>query len=102
MKTDREKIGGKLYEALENIIWYDGHYRWLKELRDELEAHGEFYPKPDSIEWHTEQHCIWMLLVGTFGEWGTSIRTGWIEDIKGCIAFIDEICKESWEADENR
>lgn len=99
VKTDKTK----LYEALENVIWYDGHYEWLKDLRNDLENYDDLlYPIPEGMEWHTEQHCIWMLLVGMFGDWGTSIRTGWIEDFEGCIKFIDKICKESWYWDENR
>jgi hypothetical protein len=99
MKTDREK----LYEALESVIWYDCHYEWLKDLRNELENYGDrLYPIPKEMEWHTEQHCIWMLLVGMFGDWGTSIRSGWIDDFEGCIKFIDKICEESWYWDENR
>ena len=88
MKTDKTK----LYEALENVIWYDGHYEWLKDLRNELENYDDcLYSIPEGMEWHTEQHCIWMLLVGMFGDWGTSIRTGWIEDFEGCIKFIDKM-----------
>lgn len=95
---------GKLFDALESIVWYDGHYVWLKDLRDELAK----YPKdknfltPDDIEWHTEIHTIWMLLVGMFGDWGTSIRSGWIEDIQDCIDFIDALCEESWEVEARR
>ena len=99
----------KIFDALESIIWYDGHYGWLKEMRDDMEnllKTGDKYvnyPIPfDTSEWHTERHTIYMLLVGMFGDWGTSIRSGWIEDIKGCIEFIDAICKESWEADAER
>ena len=96
----------KMYHALESIIWYDGHYEWLKELRDDLEKllqSGEKYVSYacpfKSTEWHTEKHTIYMLLVGMFGNWGTSIRGGWISDLKGCIDFIDAICKEAWERD---
>lgn len=99
----------KILNALESIIWYDGHYEWLKKMRDEMEAvlkSGDKYANytnPFPLEqWHTEHHTIYMLLVGMFGDWGTSIRSGWIEDIKGCIEFIDAICKESWEADAER
>ena len=96
-----DKCEKSLFDALENIIWYDGHYEWLKELRDELAQHQQrFYPMPHTIEWHTDQHTIWMLLVGMYGSWGTSIRSGWIEEIDECIQFIDAVCKESWEAEE--
>lgn len=93
----------KMFDALESIIWYDGHYEWLKEMRDDMEKllqSGDKYTSYkcpfDYTEWHTEQHTIYMLLVGMFGDWGTSIRGGWIDDLKDCIDFIDAICKESW------
>ena len=90
-----------LFEALKNIVWYDGHYVWLKELRDDLEKFSDntrFYSCPiDTNLWHTEKHTIWMLLVGVFGDWGTSIRSGWIEKVPECIEFIDALCKDAWE-----
>ena len=91
-----------LFDAFKDIVWYDGHYEWLKDLRDELFEHREerHYSMPRDIVWHTEVHTIWMLLVGMFGNWGTSIRGGWLEDLDGCIAFIDALCKEAWEHEE--
>jgi hypothetical protein len=93
--SDRD---GSLFSALESIVWYDGHYIWLKELRDDLfQRRGELiYPMPKDIEWHTEIHTIWMLLVGMFCDWGTSIRGGWIENIYECIEFIEKLCEEMW------
>ena len=46
----------RLTEALENIIWYDGHYEWLKELRDELAQWRakNHYSMPSDIEWHRD------------------------------------------------
>lgn len=101
--TYRSQIGNTMFEALENIVWYDGHYEWLKELRDDLAKVKEYdiYVCPiDTEEWHTEKHTIWMLLVGMFGNWGTSIRGGWIENPSDCVAFIDELCKDCWEYEE--
>ena len=80
--------------AFKNIVWYDGHDEWLDELAKEIENTDRTYFIPDYIEWHTEQHCIWMLLVGMFGEWGTSIRSGWIEDTKECAAYIRNLLDE--------
>ena len=106
MSKNKNIEGRGLFSALESIIWYDGHDEWLKDLRDDMERHlkngGSYnYICPfDHTEWHTEQHTIFMLLVGMFGDWGTSIRGGWIEDIEGCIKFIEEICKEAWEQNE--
>ena len=105
MSKNKSIEGRGLFRALESIIWYDGHAEWLKKLRDDMERHlkdGEdIYICPfNYTEWHTEHHTIYMLLAGMFGDWGTSIRGGWIEDIEGCIKFIDAICKKSWEKDE--
>ena len=44
-------------------------------------------------EWGTEEHTIWMMLVGAFGDWGTSIRSGWISDKQGCIEYL-KWCKD--------
>ncbi len=93
-----------LFEALTNIVWYDGHYVWLKELRDELIEHNDphrFFTKKFD-EWHTEKHTIWMLLVGMFGDWGTSIRIGWIDKPIECARFIEELCKEMWEEEDGQ
>lgn len=81
--------------ALECIIWYNGHQEWLIDLANTLEAADTFYPNPiDVSEWHTEKHCIWMLLVGMFGDWGTSIRAGWIEQTNECAEYIRNLCKD--------
>lgn len=92
-----------LFDALESIVWYDGHYVWLKELHNKLKSCREesFFSMPNDIEWHTEKHTIWMLLVGMFGSWGTSIRSGWIEKTAECAEFIEALCKESWLEDED-
>lgn len=98
-----------LYDSIHNIIWYDGNYVWLKDLRDDMvnfkKTHDEYanYPNPfDHAQWHTEQHVIYMLLAGLFGDWGTSIRSAWIEDIDGCIEFINFMCEECWKWDKER
>lgn len=84
-------------EALRSIVWYDGHEEWLTELRDSLQKcpEKENYMCPfEPGVWHSEPHVIWMLLVGVFGNWGSSIRSGWIVDKEGCIAFIDRLLDE--------
>ena len=81
--------------ALESIIWYNGHQEWLIDLANKLESTESYFPNPiDVSEWHTEMHCIWMLLVGMFGDWGTSIRGGWIEKTKECAEYIRKLCKD--------
>lgn len=90
-----EKINYDLFDALANIVWYDKHSDWLREVCVELEKakkEGTNYCIYD-MEWHTEIHTIWMLLIGMFGDWGSSIRSGWIEDIDGCIDFIRKLIR---------
>jgi hypothetical protein len=92
-------MNAKLYNALKDIVYYDGHAEWLCELKNNIEevrknGHYVLANPFDAEEWHTEKHVIWMLLVGMFGDWGTSIRGGWIEDFDGCISFIDSLIKE--------
>lgn len=98
--------GGKvdLSEALQCIVSYNGHKEWLLALCEELKRvrdTGEKYvnyPCPFEPEyWHTEEHTIWQLLVGAFGDWGTSIRSGWIEDFDGCIKFIEYLIEDDEE-----
>lgn len=94
----------RFLDAMDSIICYDGHYEWLNTIRDEMNSilsSGEKYVHYDSpfdyTEWHTEKHTIFMLLVGMLGDWGTSIRSGWIDDLEGCIEFIDTICEKERE-----
>lgn len=73
----------------------------LKSLLTRLRNSTDYYfrcPLPCD-EWHTETHVIYMLLVGMFGSWGTSIRSGWIEQKKECVEYIREICSEMREAE---
>lgn len=87
--------------ALSSIVWYNGHEEWLINLADKLEVAKSNYPNPiDVSEWHTEMHCIWMLLVGMFGDWGTSIRGGWIEKTKECAEYIRNLCRDDDEEEE--
>lgn len=85
--------------ALSRIVWYNGHAAWLMDMAEELESpNGNYYGCPiDANFWGTEPHVIWMILVGMFGDWGTSIRGGWIEDKAGAAKFIRDICKDDME-----
>ena len=88
--------------ALECIVWYNCHYEWLEPLADELEKTLEYYRTPfGSNELDTEKHFIWMLLVGMFGNWGTSINSGWIEKTKECAEFIRNLCAKAKGEGEN-
>ena len=101
---------GSLEHSLQLIIWYDGWEEWLRGIQEDMKILNEdkkvseyksYRPEIELNEWHTEKHTIWMLLVGMFGEWGTSIRSGWIEKYKfnDCIEFIEEMILEREEKD---
>jgi hypothetical protein len=91
----------RLEEALKSIIWYDCHYEWLETLANKIENTEAYFVCPFEIEdWHKERHVIYMLLVGMFGNWGTSIRGGWIEETKECAEYIRELCKDMKELEE--
>ena len=90
-----------LQEALSSVVWYAGHYEWLEEFADKLEKSNDIFYCPFEVDkWHSEQHVIYMLLVGMFGNWGTSIRSGWIEETKACAEYIRELCKDMKELEE--
>ena len=79
-------------EAFGHIAWYDGYNGWLWQISDRLKElkDGEFLPCPLSTDhWMTDRHALWIMLVSAFGNWGTSIRSGWIEQTKEAADFID-------------
>lgn len=78
-------------EAIGNIAFYNGHNEWLWKIADEMNAmpEGKSYTYVFD-EWHTERHMLWMMLVSAFGDWGTSIRSGWIVNTKECAEFINK------------
>lgn len=50
----------------------------------------------------SEEHVIWMLIVGRFGDWGSSINGGWIygkEDKMKAYEWIMSIFKDDIERD---
>ena len=107
-ETELKPCQVKLCEALQNIVWYNGHKEWLSDLRNELkklknsgEKYINYHCPFEPSEWFTEKHTIYELLVGAFGDWGTSIRGGWIEDFDGCIIFIEFLIEEDEQEKDN-
>lgn len=94
----------KFKAAFGAIAYYNGHEKWLWWLSDNLRSSQDAtYPCPlPTEEWCSDKHALWMMLVGVFGEWGTSIRSGWIEDKEGAAAFIDEVTDRyaEWRSDD--
>lgn len=81
-------------EALDSICWYNSHGPFLMNLAERIESEtDETFLYPEDIKWDTEEHFFWMILVSIFGDYGTSIRCGWIEKKEDCVAFIKRICR---------
>lgn len=95
----------KMTEAFGAVVWYNGYLDFFQKLEAELLAKNDRYENygcPIPVDgWNTDLHCLWMILVGMFGDWGTSIRGGWIEDLKGAAEFLREALAEHNEGDED-
>lgn len=90
----------KIFFALANIVYYQGYEEDLISLKEKLISHYERNSEekdsfccPEHYQYDIQFHMYWMILVGCFGEWGTSIRSGWIwyENIPYAIRFIERL-----------
>lgn len=108
-------------EALGTIVWYNGWYDTLQEIKlyiqtelkknmNEPSYYGIAKPKfLRNIDSDLFPCIVWSILVLQCGEYGTSPRTGWIEKGRAeeAIKIIDALCAETeeyqacnWEDDE--
>ena len=109
MMTIYEMIGNRegVEDALETVIWYNGHAEWwLLELAENLYIIAESPDRKYCLNFdeigfegdhqRTEEHMIWEMLCSMFGEWGSSIRYGWLllEKAEPCANFISDICAD--------
>ena len=90
----------EIFFALANIVYYQGYEEDLISLKDKLKSHYEKNSEehdsfccPEHYQYDIQFHMYWMILVGCFGEWGVSIRSGWIwyENIPYAIRFIERL-----------
>ena len=87
----------KIISAIEAVVWYNGLGEFILPWRDMKPNDYTGYIKPnyrdkgydDSLV--TQLEAIWMIAVMLYGEYGTSPRSGWIEDIDGFKKFVDAI-----------
>lgn len=94
----------KLIDALDSVTWYNGYYgiieQWINDLNNRSKDGYHYYLMPESSEQDGGLQVIWMLCVCMFGDYGTSPRSGWIEDLKGCHDFLVTITKTAKEESE--
>ena len=88
-----------IIDALDSVIWYNGLgeevLKWI-ELEPDIHgtiSHERAYKYPFEDDGDAQLQLIWMICVCLFGDYGSSPRVGWIEDIPGFRKFIKKICK---------
>ena len=92
--------------ALATIVSYNGHEKWLLDLAEKLYTIQESSKEKYCLHfeeigfglkyWDTEYHLIWEMLCSMFGEWGTSVRSAWLEIEKAvpCANYISDLCAD--------
>lgn len=93
----------ELIEILNSIVWYNGLYEPLYNLKKDIEyekkcSYTKYNHKLELKHEHFDDRqfeIFWMILVLKYGEYGTSPRSGWLlmENKKEIIKFIDDITK---------
>ena len=92
-------------EALDSVTWYnclaESVLKWL-EIKPE---NGKSiiplkdYGAENTFDYYQLQ-VIWMIAINLFGDWGTSPRFGWINDIDGFHKWILDIT-ELWRSSDD-
>lgn len=91
----------KLLDALDSVIWYNGQGDLVSRWKDiSPDCNGYIFPPYEDIRSDRALETIWMIAVWLFGNYGTSPRSGWIEDIEGFRQFIDIVTKSYKEDNE--
>ena len=94
----------KYINALDSVVWYNGYseivYRW-KDITPQnysgyltpLENYGGSKDEAEQLQ------VLWMIAVILFGDYGTSPRYGWIENIEEFKKWCLEIT-QTWRQSE--
>ena len=100
------ELGFRVAGTIDSILTYIPEYLdWFVWLVDGIKETPEdtFFNDPgEDVEVGSGKHFFWMMLLGMFGDWGTSINHGWIDKPNECIDFLSAFiaCQEeqkSWE-----
>lgn len=95
----------KLIYALDSVASYNGLAETLLAWKN-LPPDGPSIPCPlrwwETDDWYGAQlQVLWMICVEMFGDYGTSPRFGWINDVDGFRDFIDQITRTYRETEED-
>lgn len=83
-------------------LWYNGLDYEVEYLAGLLEDAQGWLDRndPRMRDAGEEMKLLWMILVQCFGDYGTSPRSGWVEDTRGAAEFLRSCIKRTWgEAD---
>lgn len=89
-----------LKEALMDALWYNGLNAEVIKWADCKPDQYKRITFEDQYNWKNmddgdgQLQLVWMICVLMFGNYGTSPRFGWIEDVDGFRQFIKDICRE--------
>ena len=83
-------------EAIATALWYNDLLgtveSWADLQPNKYKQITEPYFDMDiEPEFKAQLQIVWMILVMLYGEYGTSPRFGWIENIHGFRAFIERL-----------
>lgn len=89
-----ERRYNSLIYALRLVIHYNTNDEFLEEFERDLKVYGENYVP--AFTKFSSSDCpvswvLWQLLVCMYGDYGTSPRSGWINNLTGALRFIDEL-----------
>ena len=89
-------------EALRDALWYNGLNEpvkeWASASTDEYgrilynESLYDFKQARSDMN-EAQKQLVWMMCVLLFGDYGSSPRFGWINDVEGFKKFIEEIAE---------
>lgn len=86
-----------LIDAIKSVVWYNGYDEVIDEWM-KLEPGSDMILCPLECDTQSAAYgqlqMLWMICVVLFGDYGTSPRFGWIEDVKGFREFLKRIRTE--------
>lgn len=95
----------KLREALDSVVWYNGYWGivkgWIDDLEKLSDSEIKYRPRVNPSIVSDGLEVLWMICVLLFGNYGTSPRSGWVENTEQCREFLIWLTKNTKEY-ENR
>lgn len=91
-----ERRYNALINALRLVVHYNTNDDFLEEFTQDLKLYGEnYYPAFTKFSFAEcpVSWVLWQLIVCMYGDYGTSPRSGWINNLEGALRFL-EVLKE--------